>query len=120
MVNGERQWVSYEVLEPISDDFEAIGMAFEEERGIEPCYAGKAGNEAHKSACARRLCGGLYDSHTVGSEINLPPEEPPFGPWTVKPLGTFIQLLMEQMFRHLSATLHCRRLTGEARAESLR
>ena len=41
-VNGQRQWVSYEVLEPISDDFETIGAAFEEEISLVPCYVGNA------------------------------------------------------------------------------
>lgn len=42
MVNGERQWVGYEVLEPIADDFVAIGAAFEEERGTKTCQVGNA------------------------------------------------------------------------------
>ena len=41
-VNGERRWVSYEVLEPISDDFVTIGAAFEEVNHLEPCYVGQA------------------------------------------------------------------------------
>ena len=41
-IEGQRRWVSYEVLEPISDDFETIGAAFEEEVGLEPCYVGEA------------------------------------------------------------------------------
>ncbi len=41
-VDGERQWVSYEVLEPISDDFVAIGAAFEEVHEVSACYVGQA------------------------------------------------------------------------------
>ena len=39
---GERQWVSYEVLEPVSDDFGTIGAAFEEEMDVETCRVGNA------------------------------------------------------------------------------
>ena len=42
LVNGERQWVSYEVLEPISDDFVAIGAAFEEAHDFSSCRVGQA------------------------------------------------------------------------------
>ncbi len=42
MIDGERRWVSYEVLEPISDDFGAIGAAFEREANLGPCYVGEA------------------------------------------------------------------------------
>ena len=48
MVDGQRQWVSYEVLEPISDDFTDIGAAFEQEVGLEPCYVGKAETKLFK------------------------------------------------------------------------
>ena len=41
-VNGKRQWVSYEVLEPISDDFVAIGKAFEDAYDFRQGYVGKA------------------------------------------------------------------------------
>ncbi len=41
-VDGERQWVSYEVLEPISDDFVAIGTAFEEVHDFSSCRVGQA------------------------------------------------------------------------------
>ena len=42
MVEGERKRVSYEVLEPISDDFVAIGQAFEAAHNLSPCYVGEA------------------------------------------------------------------------------
>ena len=40
--DGQRQRVSYEVLEPVSDDFTAIGAAFEEVHDFSFCRVGQA------------------------------------------------------------------------------
>ena len=42
LVNGKRQWVNYEVLEIDSDDFVAVGTAFEESIDYQPGKVGQA------------------------------------------------------------------------------
>lgn len=40
--NGERRWVSYEVVEPVSDDFGRLGAAFDAANGVQIGRVGRA------------------------------------------------------------------------------
>jgi aminoglycoside 3-N-acetyltransferase len=43
LVDGQRQWVTYETLDAHTDDFDEIGAAFDKAHGIEVGWIGSAG-----------------------------------------------------------------------------
>ncbi|WP_019506320.1 aminoglycoside N(3)-acetyltransferase [Pleurocapsa sp. PCC 7319] len=52
MKDGQRHWVSYHILEPISDDFNEVGMAFEAQNKVR---FGKVGNAETRLMSQREL-----------------------------------------------------------------